>query len=343
MSVTIKDVAKHASVAPSTVSRVIADHPRISDKTKKRVREAMKDLGYHPNLIARSLANQSTKMLGLVMPGSADVIFQNPFFSNVLVGLSESAHEKQYALQMTTGKTEDEIFEGVVDMVQGGRVDGLILLTSKVDDKLMEYLRLRKFPFVVIGKPYKHAEEITHVDNDNFRATKEVTEYLLGLGHERIAFIGGSIHLVVTIDRLLGYEKALRGAGIKLNEKYVFHEEFLSEGGREAVSELLKLEEPPSALVVADDLMALGVLNTLSELGVTVPEEISVVSFNNVLFAETANPPLTSVDINIFALGYEAAKNLILLIDNPTEPVKRIIIPHELEIRASSGHCIPWK
>lgn len=297
----------------------------------------MKELGYHPNFIARSLASQSTEVLGLVMPGSADVIFQNPFFSNVLRGLSESAHAKNYALQMTTGKTEDEIFEGVVQMVQGGRVDGLVLLHSRVDDKVMEYLRLRDFPFVVIGKPYKHVEEITHVDNDNFRATKEVTEYLLSLGHERIAFIGGSLDLVVTIERLLGYEKALRSAGFELNNQYIIHEQFLREGGREAVSELLKLKDPPTALVVTDDLMALGVLNTLSDLGVSVPDDISVVSFNNVLFAEMANPPLTSVDINIFTLGYEATKNLILKIHNPLEPVKRIIVPHKLVVRASSS------
>ncbi|CAM4136507.1 LacI family DNA-binding transcriptional regulator [Lederbergia lenta] len=337
MAITIKDVAKFANVAPSTVSRVIADNPRISEKTKKRVREAMEELGYHPNFIARSLASQSTEVIGLVMPGSADKTFQNPFFSNILRGLSESAHEKNYALQMTTGKTVDEIYENVVHMVQGGRVDGLVLLNSRADDKIMEYLRKRDFPFVVIGKPYMHEEEITHVDNDNFRASKEATEYLLELGHESIAFIGGDLSLVVTIDRLLGYEKALRIAGIELNNQYVIHEEFLREGGREAISELLKLSDHPTALVVADDLMALGVLNTLAELNISVPEDISIVSFNNVLFAEVANPQLTSVDINIFTLGYEAAKNLILKINNPNEPVKRIIIPHKLIIRESSA------
>ncbi|MBW8349936.1 LacI family DNA-binding transcriptional regulator [Bacillus sp. IITD106] len=335
MSITIKDVAKYANVAPSTVSRVIADSPRISEETKKRVREAMKELGYHPNLIARSLASKSTSVLGLVMPESADVIFQNPFFSNVLQGLSESAHEKMYALQMTTGKTEDEILQEVEHMVQGGRVDGIVLLTSRVEDKLMNYLFKSKFPFVVIGKPFKNAEQITHVDNDNFRAAKEATKYLIKLKHEKIGFIGGSLNLVVTIDRLLGYEKALRDAGIELKDQYVVHEEFLQQGGSEAVAELLKLDEPPTALVVADDVMALGVMKRLDEFGVSVPEEISIVSFNNVIFAEMAKPPLTSVDINIFILGYQAAKNLILNIENPKEPVKRIIIPHELVIRSS--------
>lgn len=335
MAVTIKDVAKLAKVAPSTVSRVIANNPRISEKTKKKVREAMDELGYHPNFIARSLASQSTQAIGLVMPSSTDVVFQNPFFPTVLRGLSEGAHEKHYALYMTTGKTDNEILDGVTQMVQGGRVDGVVLLYSKIEDKVLMYLQERGIPFVVIGKPFKHVEEITHVDNDNFRATKEVTEYLIQLGHDHIAFVGGNLNLVVTVERLLGYEKALREAGISLNDEYIVHEEFLREGGQEAVRELLSLKVPPTALVVADDLMALGVLNTLDELGIKVPEDISIISFNNVLVSEMSRPPLTSVDINIFDLGFEAARSLIQKIENPKEPIKRIIIPHQIVKRFS--------
>jgi DNA-binding LacI/PurR family transcriptional regulator len=335
MAVTIKDVAKLADVAPSTVSRVIANSPRISEKTKKKVRDAMEQLGYHPNFIARSLASQTTKAIGLVMMSSTDKAFQNPFFPTVLRGISEAANERQYALHMTTGKTEDEIFDGVVDMVQGGRVDGVVLLYSKVEDRILSYLQQRKFPFVVIGKPFKHVEEITHVDNDNYRAAKEVTEYLITLGHEAIAFIGGNLNLVVTVERLLGYEQAIKDAFLPLQSEYIIHEEFLREGGQEAVRELMSLKQPPTALVVADDLMALGVLNTLDEMGIKVPDDISIISFNNVLLAEMSKPPLTSVDIGIFELGFEAAKSLMQKIENPKEPIKRIIIPYELVIRHS--------
>ncbi|QVY62846.1 LacI family DNA-binding transcriptional regulator [Cytobacillus gottheilii] len=335
MAVTIKDVAKLANVAPSTVSRVIANNPRISEKTKKKVKEAMRQLGYHPNFIARSLASQSTQAIGLVMPSSADIVFQNPFFSTVLRGLSEGAHVKHYALHMTTGKTDEEIFDGVMQMVQGGRVDGVILLYSKVEDKIQSYLRERNFPFVVIGKPFKNVEEITHVDNDNFRAAKDVTEYLIKLGHQQIAFVGGSLNMVVTVERLLGYEKAIREAGITLVNEYIVHEQFLREGGQEAIRGLLSLERPPTALVVSDDLMALGVLNTLNEIGLAVPEDMSIISFNNVIIAEMSRPPLTSVDINIFDLGFEASRSLIQLIENPKEPVKRIIIPHQIVERST--------
>jgi len=335
MAVTIKDVAVLANVAPSTVSRVIANSPRISEATKQKVNKAMEELGYHPNLNARSLASQSTQTIGLVMPSSGDVVFQNPFFPTVLQGISEGAREKNYALHMSTGKSEMETLEAVIHMVQGKRVDGMLLLNSKVEDKVISYLKGRKFPFVLIGKPYKDVEEITHVDNDNFRAMKEATEYLIQHGHQQIAFIGGSLELVVTVDRLLGYERALRNAGIELKNEYIIHEEFLREGGKEGVAELMSLDQPPTAIVVTDDFMALGVLNKLDELGIRVPEDISVVGFNNVLLAEMAKPPLTSVDINIFELGFQASKNLIQKVENDKEPTKRIIISHQLIERFS--------
>ena len=336
MAITIKDVAKLASVAPSTVSRVIANNPRISEKTKVRVREAMVELGYHPNFIARSLASQSTQVIGLVLPNSSDVFFQNPFFSTVLRGLSEGAHEKQYALQMSTGKTEDQIYQDVVNMVQGGRVDGIILLYSRSDDKILKYLRDREFPFVVIGRPYEWEEEITHVDNDNYRASREATEYLIRLGHDKISFIGGNKNLVMTMERLQGYQEALKGAGIPIVPEYIRHDEFLLERGQVAIQGLLLLETPPTALLVTDELMAIGVVNTLTKLEVAVPDNMSIVSFNNAFFSELARPQLTSVDINIFDLGYQAAKSLIQMLLNPKEPVKRIIVPHQLIERVSS-------
>ncbi|MFF2449514.1 LacI family DNA-binding transcriptional regulator [Neobacillus sp. NPDC058068] len=335
MNVTIKDVASLANVAPSTVSRVIADSPRISEATKQKVKQAMEQLGYHPNLNARNLASQSTQAIGLVMPSSKDVGFQNPFFPTVLQGISEGAQEKNYALHMTTGKSEEEILHAVVQMVQGKRVDGIVLLSSKVEDQVISYLMDRSFPFVLIGKPYKNIEEITHVDNDNIRAMKEATAYLIGLGHKQIGFIGGSLELIVTSDRQDGYKKALAEAGIEARSEYIIHQKFLREGGQQAVRELMQLEHPPTALVVADDFMALGVLNTLDELGIRVPDDISIVGFNNVLLAEMAKPPLTSVDINIFELGFQASKNLIQKIENNNEPTKRLIISHRLVERLS--------
>jgi DNA-binding LacI/PurR family transcriptional regulator len=330
MAVTIKDVAKKANVAPSTVSRVIANSPRISEKTKKRVRKIMDELGYHPNVNARSLANQITKAIGLIMPSSANKSFQNPFFPEVMRGISSFAHIKDYSLYMSTGETEQEIFEGVVKMVQGRRVDGIVVLYSRMDDKVIQYLKDQKFPFVLIGKPEHASEDVTYIDNDNYLAGREVTEYLISLGHERIAFIGGSPDLMVTKERLAGFKEALKLADLSLPEEYVFYMDFLREGGQRAVEQLMSYESSPTAIVVTDDLMALGVLSTLDEKGYKVPDDVSVISFNNVIFSEIACPPLTSVDVHIYQLGYEAVKSLIEKIEFPQQSSKSIIIPYKI-------------
>ncbi len=335
MAVTIKDVAKLSNVNPSTVSRVIADSPRISEKTKKKVKAAMEELGYHPNFNARSLVNRNTQAIGIIMPSSAENAFQNPFFAEVLRGISSMAHEKKYSLYMSTGGTPEEIFEAVKSMVQGRRVDGIILLYSRTEDRISEYLKQIDFPFVVIGRPYDNETKIFHIDNDNFLAAKEVTTHLIKNGYKRIAFIGGSLDLVVTIDRLQGYKEALKEAEIPVLDDYIVHVEFQKEGGKEAVVELMSLSKPPTALVVTDDVITFGVLSTFDEMNIKVPDDISVISFNNVMLSEFSSPPLSSVDINIFQLGYNAVKCLVDLGIEAREEAKRIIIPHKLIIRDS--------
>jgi len=335
MAVTIKDVAKAAKVAPSTVSRVISDSPRISDQTKKRVRQVMKELGYHPNYIARSLASNKANVFGLVFPRSGNLAFQNPFYSEVLRGITQGVNEIKHGIQLAAGSNKDEIYNNVVQMVQGRRVDGIVMLYSQQKDKITNYLQGLNFPFVIIGKPFENEGKITHIDNDNISAAKEGTEYLLNLGHEKIGFIGGNKNLMVTIDRLAGYKEAMEEAGLPVNEDYIVYEEFLISGGKHGIEQLMNLPEPPTALLVTDDLMSLGVLTTLREKKMQVPEDLSILSFNNSMFAELTDPALTSIDINIPELGYQAVTNLMAIINNPKEPVKRVIIPHTLIKRRS--------
>ncbi len=336
LGVTIKQVAKAAGVAPSTVSRVIADHPRISAATKKRVKKAMKEMGYHPNANARNLANRSTQSIGVVMPTSADKALQNPFFPEVLRGISAVAHHLDYSLLLSTGETDEEMQEGVERMVYSNRVDGIILLYSQIDDPVVNFLLEQDFPFVVVGKPSERVDEITHVDNDNVRAGKDITNHLISLGHKNIGFIGGSKDRIVTVDRMRGYERALKEAGLPFLEDYRIHTEFLKSGGRQAVHELFSLPDPPTGLVIADDLMSIGVVNMLEEFGKRVPQDVSIVSFNNVYLSEVTRPPLTTVDIHIYQLGSQAAKCLIEKMKDRSEPAKRIIIPYEIKHRASA-------
>ncbi|MFC4557594.1 LacI family DNA-binding transcriptional regulator [Virgibacillus kekensis] len=333
--VTIKDVAKATGVAPSTVSRVIADNPRISPDTKERVRKAMKELGYHPNINARNLAVSSTKAIGVIMPSSADKALQNPFFPEILRGIGSVTHSMQYSMTLSSGVTEEEIFNEVERMVYGSYVDGIILLYSKLDDRITNFLHEKNFPFVMVGKPYENATEITHVDNDNYTAGKEITDHLIQMGHQNIAFIGGSKELFVTLDREAGYEAALCDAGLDVYDEYRIHTEFLKSGGREAVERLLSLKEMPTGLVVSDDLISLGVLSMLEESGVSVPSDISLVSFNNVYLSEITRPALTTVDIQIHELGAQSAKVLIEQTVDKSVAAKRIIVPHKIIYRNS--------
>ena len=335
MAITIKDVAHLANVAPSTVSRVIANDPRISEKTKERVRKVMEKLGYHPNLIARSLANQATRIIGLVLPCSSNGFYQNPFFPTILQGLSEGSQDMHYSLLLSTGKTKDEIYEVVVNMVQGGMVDGIILMYSRMNDHILTYLQARSFPFVIIGKPYDFIEKITYVDNDNVLAAEQVTDYLIQLGHEKIGFIGGDMTFVMTLNRLLGYERALKRDGIVPRREYTINEDFLYEGGQAAAKKLVSIDEPPTALVISDNRMALGVVHSLREMGVQTPKEMSIVTFNHLLFSEQSLPALTSVDINIFDLGYQAAKIIIKKLQTRDTFVGSIILPHHFVERHS--------
>lgn len=295
----------------------------------------MKELGYHPNINARNLAAKSTKSIGVIMPSSVQKALQNPFFPEVLRGISSGIHKMQYSMFLSTGETEKEILEEVKRMVNGRNVDGVILLYSRKNDSVTNFLYERKFPFVIIGKPHEHINNITFVDNDNYQAGKDITNCLIEQGHKNIAFIGGATNLFVTIDREKGYESALKNAGLQVHEHLKIHTEFLESGGREAVEQLFLLEDPPTGIVVSDDLIGLGVLSMLEEHGYNVPKDISLVSFNNVYLSEITNPPLTTVDINIYELGVQSAKALIEKTINKDEATKRIIISHKIIHRES--------
>ncbi|WP_127837265.1 LacI family DNA-binding transcriptional regulator [Clostridium prolinivorans] len=332
MKITIKEVAKKAGVSPSTVSRVISDSPRISKETKKIVREAMKSLGYHPNAIARSLVNKSTNTIGVVMPKSTESAFLNPFFPEALSGIAAAAHEKDYCILLSTGKTEEEQIKSIESIVMSGRVDGIILTYSSVDNVALDTLKKLNTPVVVIGKPL-NSKETLYVDNDNVQASFDVTEKLIKNGHKKIAFICGPYEFVVSLDRLDGYLNALRKYNIPINKQYIKeHSEYLKEGAYESTIKLLDMKEHPTAFVVTDDVMAFGVLDAVKEKGLKIPEDIEIISFNNIPSSELINPSLTSVEINAYSLGYEAAKLIIEAIKGENEQNK-IIVPTKIIYR----------
>lgn len=336
MAVTIKDVARLAGVDPSTVSRVIADSPRISVKTKEKVLKVMEQLDYHPNAIARSLASRSTKTIGVIMPHSMDQVFLNPFFTEVMRGIGVSALERGYNVLLSTGSTGEEEHKATSSLVNEKRVDGLILLTSRLGNKSIESLRKKRFPFVVVGKP-SNLEDVNWVDNDNVEASFQAAEYLIKLGHERIGFIGGEFGYVFMSERFRGYKKALDYHGISFDKELLSLDEFVEDGGCRAAERLLALKEPPTAILAADDLMAFGAMRAIKERGLSIPGDISIIGFNDTPLAAYVDPPLSSVGIFVYDLGYSAGEILINQLQEPDGHKKHVIIPAGLKTRGSTG------
>lgn len=335
VNVTIKDVAKRAGVSPSTVSRVIADHPRISPETKEKVRAIMSELGYYPNAIARSLVNQTSNSIGLVRSRLTEENFANPFFPAVIQGISSVAHKHKLSLVLSTGKTFQQEDEECLSLLRQRRVDGVILLASHRDDQLIPRLTQDGFPFVLIGR-YEGSEEINWVNNDNFEDAKTAVRYLLNKGHTQIACLDGDPRYVVSADRLLGYERAFLDHNLEVPSNLVEHSEFSVEGGYQATHRLLARQEPFSALFAVDDVVAIGAMRALQERGIKVGSEVAVVGFNDTILGACVQPALTSVHVPIYELGQIAVQMLTAQIYGSGVYHHHQMLPASLVVRDSA-------
>ncbi|WP_435923667.1 LacI family DNA-binding transcriptional regulator [Paenibacillus sp. DYY-L-2] len=344
MAVTIKDVAKKAGVSPSTVSRVLSNHPRISAETSRKVKDIMDQLGYHPNIMAKSLVSKTTNSICIMLPKSAEELFSNFFFMELIRGIVTQASRLGYDVLISSGANEKEEVEGVSRLLNGRRVDGVILLYSRKDDPVIDFLHENGHPFVLIGRSEQYPD-ILSVDNDNVKASYDATKHLISLGHERIGFVSGPPDLVVSKDRLKGYLDALHDSGLEMRPEWIVEGEFLQESGYRAMSFFMNLPDRPTAIVLIDDVVSFGVLRGLHELKYKVPEDLCLVSFNNIPLSELSTPPLSSIDIGIYNLGYTASQVVIQSIQNNNDKTyqKRQIIPHRLMIRESSMYSISKK
>lgn len=335
MRATINDIAKAAKVSPSTVSRAIANNPRISDSTRKRIFELMEAMNYHPNMIARSLANKSTKIIGIVVMGTTEKAFQHPFFPEILRGIASVAYKNKYQILISSVNSAREEKKVVNDLAKSGITEGIILLASRVKDPSISELMKIKFPFVVVGRPVND-HEVNWVDNDNVSIGYEITKHFIDRGHKDIAFLGASPEFMVTLDRLEGYKKALADHNIPLNNKLVVEGKFVDDTGYRLMEELLDRGIMPTGVIACDDLLAFGAIKLLNEKGLKVPDDIAVAGFNNVPMDEYSNPPLTSVDINAFSLGAKAFDLLITNINSEYKSIDRAMVPAQIIVRKST-------
>lgn len=334
MPVTLKDVAALAGVSPSTASRACKDNPSISRETKERVRKAMEELGYEPNFQASSESSDN-KTIGIILPPSYKESFENSFHLEVIRGVSQFCNSHHYMNTVITGQDEGEIIDALNSITKSGKVDGFIVTYSKQDDPIIDHLYNEGLLYVVIGKAYRFANQTVYIDNDNVLAAREATEYLISLGHTNIAYLGSDSNLMFSSDRKSGYQLALLNHGMEVNNDNIIELPFIPEEHSNAVHVLLSRPDRPTAIVVSDDILAVALERVCIEMGISIPKDLSLISFNNSLFARLTSPQLTSIDINSVQLGIEAASQVINHIENPNLLATKIIVPHRLIERQS--------
>ena len=330
---TVKDVAKQAGVSPSTVSRVISNNPRISKATRERVLKEMEALQYHPNAIARSLARSRTRIIGVIMPARESDALLNPFFPEALRGIVMAASRYGYDVLLSTHSRNKEELDVIKNFTGTGKVDGLILMSSREADPNIKYLMNTDFPFSVIGSDAGYS--VNHVDNDNVRAAYDLTNHILETGKHNIYFASGPMELSVSKDRLAGYRQALSEANIPLDGNHIFSGAFDEETGMRIAEEIFRGQDKPDAVVATDDVIAFGLSRTMTNFGYKIPEDIAIGSFNNSVLSRYSDAQLTTIDIHSFDLGQQCVEQLMAAIEDGLRDGSAII-SHELIKRKST-------
>lgn len=332
----IDDVAKAAGVAIKTVSRVLNNEPNVREETRARVLVAVKRLNYHPSPSARSLASRRSYLIGLV--------YDNPsanYTIEVQRGALARCREGKFLLLLheVSGGGE-ELTQDVMSFANQTHIDGLILAPPLSEyAEIIHALDAHGLPFARIApNDIKHRSPYSDMDDEG--AARELTEYLIGLGHRRIAFIIGRPGHYASGQRLKGYKAALKAHRIPFNQEYVRQGDFLFDSGLEVARQLLALPSRPTAIFAANDDMAAGTLIAAHEMGIAVPSQLSVAGFDDAAIARTVWPPLTTIRQPTYDLSYAAADLLIKTILSDNAP-KSKRLPHKLISRASTGVLKP--
>jgi len=333
--VTINDVAERAGVSKATVSYVINGRNRVSDQRRALVLQAMEDLSYHPSAAARSLIRQSTSLIGFLIQHAGDTVYLDPYFSELIRGVAIMADAHAYSPVMVTVKDEAHTREVYRRIAKNGLVDGIIVChLSQGDTYLLDEMGRDELPFVVVGSA-EH-RPCACVDTDNRGGAEQAVAHLVGLGHRRIGFINGPRSFPHAAQRLLGFRGALLLSGLSPEECPVVDGGFLREGGYAAMAQLLEASESPTAVFAASDQMAVGALHCLHERGMHVPDDVSVVGFDDNMLAPAAYPPLTTIHQPICQIGESAMDLLFKKIRGLPSP-SSIILPTSLVARQSTG------
>ena len=333
-NITLEDVAKQAGVSRSTVSRVVNAQPNVREDVRTRVKEVIQETGYLPHAAARTLASQRSWMLGMVLPRSVSSFFADPYFPRLTQGIAQACNQFDYTLSLFLVDSKDAEEKIYSRVSRKGLLDGILVQSGQTGDQLIDRLVDSKIPLLIIGRPF-HTQGVSYIDVDNIDATYNAVRHLILLGRQRIGTITGSPDSTVSIDRKEGYLKALNERGIQVEEALIAEGDFSEAGGYYAMQQLLAAKV--DAVFAASDTMALGAMRLIREQGLSIPQDIAVIGFDDLPLAAIHNPPLTTVRQPIIQFGFRAVEILIDLINNGIQPPHHLIMATELIIRESCG------
>jgi len=327
---TLLDVARLAQVSASTASRAISNPEMVSEETRLSVLQAAERAGYQPNLMARSLRKQQARAIVVLVP-----VIENPFYPEIIRGLEAAARDRDYSLLLGITVYDRGVEASYVDLVRNQRADGLLLLDGGME-RLLEDGTKFVVPSVQVIERLKGVD-LPWVGIDDRAAASAGVKHLLGLGHRRIGHISGWGRCSVTADRLAGYRAALRSAGIDYDPALVETGEFIFTRGEAAAAKLMALPNPPTALFCANDTSALGALRHVRSLGIRVPQDVSIVGFDDIHLSVQSDPPLTTLHQPRFEIGYAAMTLLIDILAGAPDLVTQQTLQVELVVRASTA------
>ncbi|MEU7029099.1 LacI family DNA-binding transcriptional regulator [Streptomyces sp. SBR177] len=331
---TLEEVAALAGVGRGTVSRVINNASGVRESTRRAVQQAIEELGYVPNLAARSLAGRRAGAVALVMTKTDWRLFGEPFFSEVVRAVGDALAEAKLQLLLTLARTDDER-QRLVEYVRGGRVDGVLLMSVPVEDALPDMLAGAGLPTVLLGRR-SGDERVTYVDTDNVGGARAAVGHLAGGGRRVIATITGPPEMYVAECRLRGYREALADAGLPELPSLVAEGDFTEASGRRAMVGLLERHPEVDAVFAASDSMAAGALDALRAAGRRVPEDVAVVGFDDFERAERTEPPLTTVRQPMGEIGRTMVRLLLEEMEEPEVAWRHVILRTRLMVRGSA-------
>ncbi|VEF47269.1 transcriptional regulator [Bacillus freudenreichii] len=331
MNITIYDVAREANVSMATVSRVVNGNPNVKPATRKKVLEVIERLEYRPNAVARGLASKKTTTVGVIIPDISNI-----FYGELARGIEDIATMYKYNIILSNSDQNVNKELHLLNTMLGKQVDGLIVMSQNITDDFVQELKRSPVPIVLAGS-MEASGTIPSVNIDYRQATFDATNYFIEKGHKQIAFaMGPKRDLINHAEKLVGYKQALEEAGLEFRDDYVIEGGYTYDSGLEGWKKLKDLDNRPTAVVSGDDEMALGVMHGAQDDGLSVPEDIEVITADNTKLALMVRPQLSSIVQPLYDIGAVSMRLLTKYMNKEKVQENIVVLPHRLELRGST-------